>query len=159
MKACTNEKCWAFGKNIHPDNTKCCPVCGQPIVKCGYQYVLDFLKSANIDYTDTGDRYSFTITENSLSFQLLKQECGLATLAISLGIECEDGSLSEDKVLRICNDINEECSFAKIRYIFSDSILVSSCTFYMDESVPNELLGEILKDIHESMSLFLRKMS
>lgn len=55
--------------------------------------------------------------------------------------------------------INEECSFAKIRYISSGSILVSSCTFYMDASVPNKLLGEILKDIHESMSLFLRKMS
>ena len=159
MKACTNEKCWAYGKDIHPDHTKCCPICGQSIAKYGYQFVLDFLTKANIDYTDTGDRYNFTIAENTVSFQLLKRDTNMVILAISTGVECEDGSLSNEKFLRVCNEVNIECPFAKIRYISDDAVLVSSCTFFLDANVPTELIGEMLKDTHEAMSMFLRKMS
>lgn len=159
MKACTNEKCGAYGKVVLPDNAKFCPMCGHSMAKYGYHYVLDFLKKANISYTDDGDRYNFNITEDTFDFQLLKRDCDIVVLAISIGMECEDGSLSEESLWEVCNEVNIECPFAKLGYISNDSVLVSSCTFYMDANTPMELLGEMLKDTHEAMSLFLRKMS
>lgn len=159
MKACINENCGAYGKVVLPDNANYCPKCGQPIVKYGYHYVLDFLKSANIPYTDGGDRYNFQIAENSFGFQLLKRESDIVIIAIPSAMECEDGSLSEERLWEVCNEINIECPFAKIRYISNSSVLVSSCTFYMDANVPTDLLGEMLRDTHEAMSLFMRKMS
>ena len=158
MKACTNKRCRAYDKVVLPDNAKFCPICGHSVVKYGYHYVLDFLENADISYTDEGDRYKFTIAEETLSIELLKKDSDIVILAIPVNIECNDGSLSEKKLLEVCNEINIECAFAKIRYI-NNSALVSSCTFYMDSNVPTELLGEMLNDTHKAMSLFIRKMS
>ncbi|MBQ8364673.1 MAG: hypothetical protein IJX41_02145 [Bacteroidaceae bacterium] len=161
MKACTNEKCGAYGKAVLPDNAKFCPMCGHSMAKYGYHYVLDFLKKANISYTEKEDRYNFNITDDTFSFgfELIKRESDIVLLAISAGMECEDGSLSEERLWEVCNEVNIECPFAKLRYISNEAVLVSSCTFYMDANTPLELLGEMIKDTHEAMSLFVRKMS
>ena len=159
MKACTNEKCVAFGKVIIPDNARYCPECGQSVVKYGYHYILDFLKDANISYSDSGDRYKFDITQDSFTFELLKGDSNSVLLAICVRLECDDNSLSENRLLEICNEINIECSFAKIRYIPGSSAIVSSCTFFMDDNVPTMVIGKMLEDTHEAMSMFIDKMS
>lgn len=155
MKACTNENCRAYRKEIHPDNTNYCPICGQPIVKYGYQFVLEFLKSANVEYQEKENYYSL-IVEDSFTFTLLKNNTNWVTIAITFEVECEDGSLSDGEWIRTCNEVNDECTFAKMIYNAENNMIGSYCTFYLDANVPKYVIGEMLKDTGKAMSLFIQ---